>query len=45
MPDEIPSEEVDLTQFEPEQFAELIAVATDEQLAELIHGPLRRRAA
>src|SRR6476661_1291135 len=38
---EMPIEDADLTQFEPEQFAELIATATDEQISEVIHGPLR----
>jgi SCP-2 sterol transfer family len=38
---EKPIEDADLTQFEPEQFAELIATATDEQISEVIHGPLR----
>lgn len=40
---EMPIANVDLAQFEPEQFAELIAVATDEQISEVIHGPLRPR--
>ena len=43
MPDEIPIEEADLAQFEPRQFAELIAFATDQQLSQVIHGPLRRQ--
>ena len=38
---ETPIEDADLAQFEPEQFAELIAAASDEQIAEVIHGPLR----
>jgi SCP-2 sterol transfer family protein len=41
MPDEISIAEADLAQFEPEQFAELIAGASDEQLDAVIHGPLR----
>ncbi|HEU4980971.1 MAG TPA: SCP2 sterol-binding domain-containing protein [Solirubrobacterales bacterium] len=40
---QMPIANVDLAQFEPEQFAELIAVATDEQISEVIHGPLRPR--
>ena len=38
---EMPIEDADLTQFEPEQFAQLIATATDEQISEVVHGPLR----
>ena len=40
---EIPTEGADLAQFEPEQFAELIATASDQQIAEVIQGPLRPR--
>jgi SCP-2 sterol transfer family len=43
MADEVPIPEADLTQFDPQQFAELIGTASDEQLSELIHGPLRKR--
>ena len=43
MADEVPIPEADLTQFDPQQFAELIATASDEQLSELIHGPLRKQ--
>jgi SCP-2 sterol transfer family len=43
MADEISIAEADLAQFDPQQFAELIAIATDEQLSEVIHGPLRRQ--
>jgi SCP-2 sterol transfer family protein len=43
MADEISIAEADLAQFEPQQFAELIATASDEQLSEVIHGPLRKR--
>lgn len=43
MPDEISIAEADLAQFKPEQFAGLIATASDEQLSEVIHGPLRKQ--
>ena len=43
MPDENTIAEADLADFKPEQFAELIAEASDRQLAELIHGPLRKQ--
>jgi SCP-2 sterol transfer family protein len=38
---EITIAEADLAQFDPQQFAELIANASDEQISEVIHGPLR----
>jgi putative sterol carrier protein len=41
MADEITIGESDLSQFDPQQFAELIATASDDQLSEIIHGPLR----
>ena len=41
--DEISIAEADLAQFKPEQFAELIATASDEQLSEVVHGPLRKQ--
>ena len=43
MADEISIAEADLAQFDPQQFAELIATASDEQLSEVIHGPLRKQ--
>jgi putative sterol carrier protein len=43
MADEISIAQADLAQFEPEQFAELIAGASDDQLSEIIHGPLRKQ--
>ena len=43
MAEEISIPEADLAQFEPEQFAELIATASNDQLSEVIHGPLRRQ--
>ena len=43
MADQVPIPEADLTQFDPQQFAELIATASDEQLSEIIHGPLRKQ--
>ena len=43
MADEIPIAETDLADFAPEQFAELIATASNAQLSELIHGPLRKQ--
>jgi hypothetical protein len=43
MPDETTIAEADLADFKPEQFAELIANATDDQLSEIIHGPLRKQ--
>jgi hypothetical protein len=43
MPDEITIADTDLADFKPEQFAELIANATDDQLSEIIHGPLRKQ--
>jgi putative sterol carrier protein len=43
MPDEITIAEADLADFAPEQFAELIADAKDDQLSEIIHGPLRKQ--
>jgi putative sterol carrier protein len=43
MPDEISIAEADLADFKPEQFAELIANAKDDQLSEIIHGPLRKQ--
>jgi predicted lipid carrier protein YhbT len=43
MPDENTIAEADLADFKPEQFAELIAEASDKQLAEIIHGPLRKQ--
>jgi putative sterol carrier protein len=43
MPDEISIAQGDLAQFEPEQFAELIADASDDQLSEIIPGPLRKQ--
>jgi hypothetical protein len=41
--DEITIAEADLADFKPEQFAELIANARDDQLSEIIHGPLRKQ--
>lgn len=43
MADEISIAKADLAQFDPQQFAELIATASDEQLSEVIHGPLRKQ--
>ena len=43
MADEISIAESDLAQFDPQQFAELIATASDEQLSEVIHGRLRKQ--
>jgi putative sterol carrier protein len=43
MADEIPIAVTDLADFAPEQFAELIASASDDQLSEIIHGPLRKQ--
>jgi putative sterol carrier protein len=43
MADEISIPEADLAQFEPEQFAELIATASNDQLSAVIHGPLRKQ--
>ena len=43
MPDEIPIAATDLADFGPEQFAELIASASDDQLTEIMDGPLRRQ--
>jgi putative sterol carrier protein len=43
MADEITIADSDLAQFDPQQFAELIATAEDEQLSEVIHGPLRKQ--
>ena len=43
MADEIPIAATDLADFAPEQFAELIASASDDQLSEIIHGPLRQQ--
>jgi hypothetical protein len=43
VPDEISIAEADLAQFKPEQFAGLIATASDQQLSEVIHGPLRKQ--
>jgi putative sterol carrier protein len=43
MADEITIAEADLAQFDPQQFAELIATADDDQLSEVIHGPLRKQ--
>lgn len=40
---EMPIADADLARFEPEQFAELIAFSTDEQISAVIHGPLRPR--
>jgi SCP-2 sterol transfer family len=41
--DEITIAEADLADFKPEQFAEVIANARDDQLSEIIHGPLRKQ--
>jgi hypothetical protein len=38
---EMPIADADLAQFEPEQFAQLIAFSTDDQISAVIHGPLR----
>jgi putative sterol carrier protein len=43
MAEEISIAEADLAQFEPQQFAELIANSNDEQLSEIIDGPLRKQ--
>ena len=43
MADEISIADADLAQFDPQQFAELIATASDSQLSEVIHGPLRKQ--
>ena len=43
MADEVPIAETDLADFAPEQFAELIATASNDQLSELIQGPLRKQ--
>ena len=43
MPDENTIAEADLADFKPEQFAELIATASNDQLSEVIHGPLRKQ--
>jgi putative sterol carrier protein len=43
MGDEITIAETDLANFDPQQFAELIANANDDQLSEVIHGPLRKQ--
>jgi putative sterol carrier protein len=43
MADEITIAESDLANFDPQQFAELIATADDGQLSEVIHGPLRKQ--
>ena len=43
MADEIPIAATDLADFGPEQFAELIASASDDQLTEIMDGPLRRQ--
>jgi hypothetical protein len=43
MADEISIAEADLSQFDPQQFAELIATASNDQLSEIIHGPLRKQ--
>jgi putative sterol carrier protein len=43
MADEITIADADLADFKPEQFAELIATASNVQLSEIIHGPLRKQ--
>jgi putative sterol carrier protein len=43
MADEITLEQSDLEQFDPQQFAELIANAKDGQLREVIEGPMRKQ--
>jgi putative sterol carrier protein len=43
MADEITIADADLADFKPEQFAELIATASDAQLSDVIHGPLRKQ--
>jgi putative sterol carrier protein len=43
MADEIPIAATDLADFGPEQFAELIASASDDQLFEIMDGPLRKQ--
>ncbi|HSD25378.1 MAG TPA: SCP2 sterol-binding domain-containing protein [Solirubrobacterales bacterium] len=43
MADEITIAGADLANFDSQQFAELIATAKDEQLSEIIHGPLRKQ--
>jgi putative sterol carrier protein len=43
MAEEITIAEADLAQFEPQRFAELIGNSKDEQLSEIIHGPLRKQ--
>jgi putative sterol carrier protein len=43
MAEEITIAESDLANFDPQQFAELIANSKDKQLSEIIHGPLRKQ--
>jgi putative sterol carrier protein len=43
MAEEIPIAATDLADFGPEQFAELIASASDDQLSEIMDGPLRKQ--
>ena len=43
MADQITIAGADLAEFDPQQFAQLTAAATDDQLSELIHGPLRKQ--
>ena len=43
MADEVTIDESDLAQFDPQQFAQLIAVANDDQLTEVIEGPMRKQ--
>jgi putative sterol carrier protein len=41
--DEFTIAETDFANFDPQQFAELIATANDDQLSGVIHGPLRKQ--
>ena len=43
MADEISIADSDLAQFDPQQFAQLIATAGDDQLKELIESPMRKQ--
>jgi putative sterol carrier protein len=43
MAEEISIAEAELAQFEPQQFADLIANSKDERVSEIIHGPLRKQ--
>jgi putative sterol carrier protein len=43
MADETTIADSDLAQFDAQQFAQLIAVANDDQLSEVIEGPMRKQ--